>query len=452
MSTLLHNAIIVNEDRVYVGSLLIEGNRIKALYEGKKSLFELPPQAQNAQIIRDCENLLLFPGLIDDQVHFRDPGLTHKGDIESESKAAIAGGITSYMEMPNTKPPTITLTALEDKLERAKEVSYANYSFFVGGTNDNASDIFKIDPHIFPGYKLFLGSSTGNMLVDNDKALDHFFAESPKVIAIHSESESIIRRNKDLFIERFGEDPPIDCHPLIRSEEACYRSTNEAIDRATRYGTHLHVLHISTAKEADIFENDKPLSEKKITAEACVHHLYFTDKGYRSKGTLIKWNPAIKTAKDRDTILEALVKNKIDVLATDHAPHLLSEKKGGALKAASGGPLLQHTLLALLSLVEKNKLSLTDIVTKAAHNPAILFGVEERGFLRQGYYADLVLIDPTAKTEVKRDASIISRCGWSPFEGCTFPARIVATYVNGSLVYDNGKFAEERVAMPLRFK
>lgn len=451
MKTLLHNALIVNEGEQYIGSLLIDRDRIAAIYRGEKMLEELPREVLGAEV-RNCKSLLLLPGGIDDQVHFRDPGLTHKGDIETESSAAIAGGITSFMEMPNTKPPTTNYDALMGKLERAAAVSRANYGFFLGGTNDNAQEIFKIDPKLSAGIKLFLGSSTGNMLVDNEKALSEFFAESPKVIAIHSESEPLIQANKEYFVRQYGEDPPIVYHPLIRSEEACYRCTADALDRASKYGTKLHVLHLSTGRELALFDGTKPLEDKSVTCEACVHHLWFTDEDYASKGALIKWNPAIKTKNDRDALRKALTDGRIDIIATDHSPHLLREKEGGALKAASGGPLLQYVLLAVFELVKEGVLSLETMVQKVAHNPAIRFGVVGRGFLRTGYYADITLIDPAGETIVKRSEQILGKCGWSPFEGTTFQSKISATYLNGQLAYDNGELLEGRAARPLLFE
>lgn len=434
-TTLLHNAQIINEGESYIGSVLVSNGTINKVYRTEVSNNIL---AQTNKVI-DCTGLYLIPGIIDDQVHFREPGLTHKGDIESESKAAVAGGVTSYLEMPNTKPATINYEALMDKRQRASNTSWANYGFYVGGTNRNAQDIFKIDPSLFPGYKLFLGSSTGNMLVDSAKALDEFFAESPKVIAIHSESEPIIQANKEFFIERYGIDPPIACHPLIRSEEACYRSTAEAMERATKYGTHLHILHLTTAKEALLLKSNLPFTEKKITAEACTPHLWFTDADYSEKGSLVKWNPAVKTASDRDIIRKALQSNWIDIIATDHAPHLLEEKQGGALKAASGGPLIQFAALVILELVKQGILSLQQAVAKMCHNPAIRFGIIQRGFIREGYKADLTLISPNTPTKVERSNKILSKCAWSPFEGTTFSTSIFATMVNGNFAYYDGK-------------
>ncbi len=449
MKQLLLNAQITNEGRTFVGSLLIKDSFIKYIYEGTLDIHTLPKEALNATI-HNCEGLFLFPGGIDDQVHFRDPGLTHKGDIESESKSAIAGGITSFMDMPNTKPATINRDALLQKHERAANVSWGNYSFFIGGTNTNAQEIFPIEKSLIPGIKLFLGASTGNMLVDNAKALDEFFAESPHRIAIHSESEDIIQANKKKYILEYGEDPPLSLHPLIRSEEACYRCTSEAMERATKFGTRLHILHLSTAKEAKLLMNDRPLSEKKITAEVCVHHLWFTDQDYNRLGTSIKWNPAVKTAEDREELRRALVDNRLDIVATDHAPHLKEEKQGGALKAASGGPLVQHSLLAMLEMSKNNIFSKELVVDKMAHKPAELFRIEKRGYIRKGYYADLVLIDPHTPTLVSSE-NILSRCAWSPFEGEQFSYSIHTTFVNGTLCYQKRTFIEKPPVYPLIF-
>lgn len=449
MKQLLLNAQITNEGKTFFGSVLIDAERIAAVYPGIMPLTQIPEEARNAQI-ENCEGLWLFPGVIDDQVHFRDPGLTHKGDIESESRAAIAGGVTSFMDMPNTNPATTSYDALMWKRDHAHEVSWANYAFFVGGTNSNADSLFSLDPKIIPGIKLFLGASTGNMLVDRREAVEIFFAESPHLIAIHSESEEIIRRNRALYIERYGEDPPITCHPLIRSDEACYRCTSEAIDRATKYGTRLHVLHLSTAREVALFRHDLPLKEKLITSEVCVHHLWFTDQDYARLGTRIKWNPAIKTEADRQALRQGLIDGALDIVATDHAPHLWQEKEGGALKAASGGPLVQYSLLVMLQLAEQGLWSRELVVDKMCHRPSDLFSVQERGYIRPGYYADLVLINPRENTEVNKE-SIVSRCGWSPFEGYSFDHSIESTYVNGQRAYYKGMFEARPSVKPLLF-
>lgn len=435
---LIHNARIINEGETFLGSLLVEDAFIAEILRGNHTLSELPPEVVDGAEVIEAEGLLLMPGVIDDQVHFREPGLTHKATIESESRASVAGGVTSFLDMPNTKPATTDYDALMWKRERAQSTSWANYGFYLGGTNDNANDVFRVNPKLFAGYKLFLGSSTGNMLVDSPKALDQFFAESPKVIAIHSESEPIIQANRQKFISEYGEDPPIACHPLIRSDEACYRCTCEALERATKYGTRLHVLHLSTAREAALFHSSTPFAEKLITAEACVHHLWFSDADYAERGALIKWNPAIKTLEDREALKKALRDDDIDIIATDHAPHLLSEKQGGALKATGGGPLIQHALLVVLELVRRGELSLPAMAAKMCHNPATRFGIHGRGFLRKGYFADLTLIDPATPTSVLRDATLLSLCGWSPFEGITFSSSIFATIVNGKVAYYKG--------------
>lgn len=449
MKYLLLNADIVNEGETFLGSLLIRDEYIQQVFRGRIEPDRLPEEAKGADII-PCEGLWLLPGCIDDQVHFRDPGLTHKADIESESRAAVAGGVTSFMDMPNTIPTTTDYNRLMQKHERADAVSWANYSFFIGGTNDNAQDIFKIDATLIPGIKLFLGASTGNMLVDNQETLRVFFSESPHLIAIHSESEEVIRQNKAHYTALFGEDPPVALHPKIRSEEACYRCTSEAIDRAEKYNTRLHVLHLSTARETALFRNDIPLQEKRITAEVCVHHLWFTDQDYETLGTAIKWNPAVKTREDRDALRQALIDNCLDIVATDHAPHLKTEKEGGALKAASGAPLVQHSLLMMLELAHDGVWSKEFVVEKMAHAPADLFKVNKRGYLRPGYYADVVLVDPQKKTQVNQ-SDILSRCEWSPLLGFSFHHTVHSTFVNGQLVYSGGNFLERGKVYPLLF-
>lgn len=449
MKHFLLNAQITNEGRTFLGSLLIENEFIAAIYEGGLSVHNLPIEAHGA-IIHDCKGLWLLPGGIDDQVHFRDPGLTHKADIESESRAAAAGGITSFMDMPNTKPPTISRDELMRKHERAEQVAWTNYSFFIGGTNENANEVFRIDSSLIPGIKLFLGASTGNMLVDNSEALRVFFSESPHLLAIHSESEGIIQDNKQRFIQRWGEDPPVALHPAIRSEEACYRCTAESIDRAEKYDTRLHILHLSTAREARLLRNDISLSEKRITSEVCVHHLWFTDEDYQRLGTYIKWNPAIKTSADRDELRRALVDGRLDIVATDHAPHLKEEKRGGALKAASGGPLIQHSLLLMLQMATEGLWTRELVVDKMAHKPADLFHIDRRGYLRPGYYADIVLIDPNTPTEVCEE-NLLSRCGWSPFEGIRLAHSVHTTFINGHLTYSQGHFSQRPVVYPLLF-
>lgn len=435
---LIHNATIINEDNSVKGSVLIENDLISEIY-----LNEKVPEGiiKEAQVI-EAEGLWLLPGVIDDQVHFREPGLTHKGDIETESRAAIAGGVTSFMEMPNTLPQTVTIEALNNKFELASQKSYANYSFFMGATNSNMEELKKINPKKVCGIKIFMGSSTGNMLVDNKKALETIFAEVNMLIATHCEKEEIIKANVEKYKTEFGDNIPIPYHPLIRSEEACYQSSSEAVELAHKYGTRLHVLHLSTEKELSLFES-KPLSEKKVTGEACVHHLWFTDEEYLTMGSQIKWNPAVKTRKDRDAILQAVNQDKLDVIATDHAPHLLSEKQGGCLQAASGGPLIQHSLQVMLELAKKGKITKETVVKKMSHAPADLFQVYKRGYIKKGYFADMVLINPEKPYTVTQE-NILYKCKWSPFEGNTFSTTIEKTILNGKLAFDNGIVNEVR--------
>lgn len=440
---LIYNATIVNEGRSIAGSVLIEGDEIKSIYT------ERPPEEilNRAEVI-DATGLWLLPGVIDDQVHFREPGLTHKGDIASESRAAIAGGVTSFMEMPNTKPQTTTLEALEKKYELGAEKSYANYSFYMGATNDNIQELKKVDPKEVCGVKVFMGSSTGNMLVDSRKTLQTIFAEIDMLIATHCEKEEIIRKNIAHYKEIMGDNIPVKYHPLIRSEEACYQSSAEAAELADKYGTQLHILHLSTAKEISLFDK-KPLTEKRITGEVCVHHLWFSDKDYDKYGTLIKWNPAVKTENDRDGLLQGLLQGKLDVIATDHAPHLWEEKQGDALTAASGGPLVQHSLQVMLTLSKQGKLSREQVVEKMCHAPAILYNVHKRGYIREGYYADLVLVNPEKGYIVSKD-NILYKCGWSPLEGVRLSSTIEKTFLNGQLAFENGDINEVR-GQRLRF-
>lgn len=428
---LIKNAKIVNENKIIDGDVFIEDGIIVEIAE---SISAKSPDVN----IFDAEGTYLLPGLIDDQVHFREPGLTHKESIETGSRAAVAGGITTFIEMPNTIPQATTIDLLEDKFKIAAETSYANYSFMFGGTNDNLSEIEKIDPKNVAALKLFLGSSTGNMLVDDEKVLEQIFKKSPVLIAVHCEDEETIKKNLAECVERYGEDIPIELHPKIRSEEACYKSSSKAVALAKKTGARLHVFHVSTAKELGLFSNKKPLKDKKITAEVCIHHLWFNDSDYAKKGTLIKWNPAVKTKKDQEALLEGLLSNHLDVIATDHAPHTKEEKKNVYTKAPSGGPLVQHALPALLQMHHQGKISLEKIVEKACHNPAILFQIEKRGFIREGYKADLVLVDLNSPWAVQPD-NIFSKCQWSPFEGTTFKSRITHTFVNGNLVYKNFK-------------
>ena len=433
----IKNAHIINEGRSFAGSVMIEGDKITAVCEGEA---DHDIQDGSAEVI-DAAGKWLLPGCIDDQVHFREPGLTYKADIYSESRAAVAGGVTSFMDMPNTKPQTTTMENLEWKFERAAQTSVANYSFFFGGTNDNMEEIRKLDKHRVPGLKLFLGSSTGNMLVDKKEALERIFGESDMLIAIHAEKEEIIKRNIAHFTQLYGEDLDIFFHSKIRSEEACYASSSEAVELATRLGARLHILHLSTAKETTLLDNALPVTQKRITGEVCVHHLWFQDGDYARFGNLIKWNPSIKTFADREALREAVNSNKIDIVATDHAPHLLSEKQGSCLKAASGGPLVQHSLVLMLEMAKQGIFSYEKVVEKMAHTPSDLYHVDRRGYIRPGYYADLVLVDPQKSWAVSKE-NILSKCGWSPFEGETFHHAVDTTFVNGEIVYQQGKIQE----------
>ena len=426
MSTfLIKNARIVNEGKIFEGDVLIENERISQIAES------ISPKTSNCVII-DAEGSFLLPGVIDDQVHFREPGLTHKGTISSESKAAVAGGITSFIEQPNTVPNAITQELLEDKYVIASQTSHANYSFMMGGTNDNLEEILKTNPKNVAGIKLFLGSSTGNMLVDNPESLEKIFSSTKMLIAVHCEDEATIKANLEKYTEEFGEDIPVNKHHLIRSEEACYLSSSKAIELAKKTGARLHIFHVSTAKETELFTNKIPLEEKKITAEVCIHHLWFTEKDYDTRGNLIKWNPAVKTQNDQDGLWKALLDDRIDVIATDHAPHTLEEKQNKYTSCPSGGPLVQHALVAMMEAYVKGKISVEKIVEKMCHNPAKLFKIENRGFIKEGYYADLVLVNPHMPWNVKKE-NIIAKCGWSPFEGINFKSRITHTFVNGKL-------------------
>jgi len=390
----------------------------------------------------DASGKYLIPGLIDDQVHFREPGLTHKATIGSESRAAVAGGITTFIEMPNTVPQATNQQLLQDKFNIAEKTSLANYSFMFGGTNDNLEELLKTDPKTVAGIKLFLGSSTGNMLVDNLEVLEKIFSSTKLIISVHCEDEETIKKNTAEHKAQYGEHIPIELHPVIRSEEACYLSSSRAIELAKKTGARLHVFHVSTAKETTLFRNDIPLEEKQITSEVCVHHLWFSDQDYKEKGTHIKWNPAVKTAADRQGLWKALLDDRLDIIATDHAPHTLEEKSNSYLKAPSGGPLVQHALLALLEKVSEKVISMEKLVEKACHNPAIIFQIENRGFIREGYYADLVLIDLKAPQTVCKE-NILYKCGWSPFEGTTFSSSVTHTFVNGVLIYHEGVFNNE---------
>jgi len=431
---LIQNATIVNENKIFKGDILLENEIITKISSKIKP-------TKNVEII-NAEGKFLIPGFIDDQVHFREPGLTHKANIATESRAAIAGGITTFIEMPNTVPQATTQHLLEDKFKIAAADSYANYSFMFGGTNDNLEELLKTDPKKVAGIKLFLGSSTGNMLVDNEEVLEKIFSSTKMIISVHCEDEGTIRKNTSIYREKYGDDIPLKYHPLIRSEEACYLSSSKAIELAKKTGARLHIFHLSTEKETHLFRNDIPLEEKQITSEVCIHHLWFSDKDYEEKGTHIKWNPAVKTEKDRLGLWKALLDDRIDVLATDHAPHTLDEKNNNYLNAPSGGPLVQHAIIALLEKVKEGVIPIEKAVEKMSHNPAKLFQIEKRGFIKEGYFADIVLIDMNKPQTVSKD-NILYKCGWSPFEGTTFSSTITHTFVNGNLIYNNGIFNDE---------
>lgn len=431
-SVLIKNATVVNEGEQLNHDVLIEGDRIVELGES------ISPKNANTKVI-EADSLYLFPGMIDDQVHFREPGLTHKATIETESKAALAGGITTFIEMPNTVPNATTIPLLEEKFARAKETAWVNYSFMFGGTNDNLEEILKVDPTKVAGLKLFLGSSTGNMLVDDPEVLEKIFSNTNLLISVHCEDEATIKANLEKYKGEYGNDIPMEYHPIIRSEEACYLSSSKAIALAKKTGARLHVFHLSTEKETHLFSNKIALKDKKITSEVCIHHLWFTDKDYSTKGSKIKWNPAVKTKKDKEGLWKALLDDRIDVIATDHAPHTLEEKALNYVNAPSGGPLVQHALVALLEMYHKGVISLEKIVEKFAHNPATLFQIKDRGYIREGYKADLVLVDLNAPWTVN-SKNILYKCGWSPFEDQLFKSRITHTFVNGKLGYELGKF------------
>ncbi|HTJ52866.1 MAG TPA: dihydroorotase [Cyclobacteriaceae bacterium] len=441
-TTLIVNANIVNEGQVLQADMLVKGQFIEAI--GDLS-------SRKADVVIDAKGKYLLPGAIDDQVHFREPGLTHKGSIYTEARAAVAGGVTSFMEMPNTNPPVFTQQLLEDKYQIASQTSLANYSFYLGAANDNLDEVMKTDLKKICGLKIFMGSSTGNLLVDNTETLETYFSRFPSLIATHCEDEATIRTNTAKYKELYGEEVPIHAHPLIRSEEACYKSSSFAVGLAKKYGTRLHILHISTAKEVSLFDNSIPLKKKKITAEACVHHLWFNDADYERLGTLIKWNPAIKKASDQAAIFDAVLDDHIDVIATDHAPHTWDEKQNTYFKAPSGGPLVQHYLVAMLEFFHQGKISLEKIVQKMSHNPAILFQIDRRGYLREGYYADMVLVDLNKPWQVQK-ANVVAKCGWSPFEGTTFKSAVTHTFVSGHLAYADGHFDESKRGERLLFQ
>jgi dihydroorotase len=441
----IRNATIVNEGNIFKGDLTVKDEVISGI--------DLPGELkapEGARII-EAEGLLLLPGIIDDQVHFREPGLTHKGDIFSESRAAAAGGITSFMDMPNTVPQTVSIKALEDKYMLGAEKSVINYSFYIGATNSNLNEVLRTDPLSVCGIKLFLGSSTGDMLVDNEKTLRDLFSRATLPIAAHCEDEGIIRSNSSAFREKYGEDVPAAMHPLIRSRDACFRSSEHAINLAKEYNTRFHILHLSTADEMKLFRNDIPLTQKRITSEVCIHHLWFDDSAYEEHGNFVKWNPAIKTRFDRDSLLKAVNNDTIDIIATDHAPHTIEEKNNPYFKAPSGGPLVQHSLIAMLELWHRKIFSLEKIVEKMCHNPAVLFNIKSRGFIRAGYKADLCLVNPDDPWIVSKD-NLLFKCGWSPFEGTTFRSRVVTTIVNGNVVYDRGILDENHRGQRLLFE
>ncbi len=441
MKKLLKNAQVINEGKIFKADVLIQDNRIVKIQANINH--------DSAEVF-DLSGKYIMPGVIDDQVHFREPGLTHKGRIYTEAKAAVAGGITSFMEMPNTKPQALTQALLEDKYEIGAKDSLANYSFFMGASNENLEEVLKTNPKNVPGVKVFMGSSTGNMLVDNKEVLNKIFSECDMLIAVHCEDEQTIRDNSQRMKEEYGEDLPIKFHPIIRNDKACYKSSSMAVELAKKHNTRLHILHISTAIETELFRNDIPLKEKKITAEACVHHLWFDESSYDEKGTHIKWNPAVKSLADREGVWRALLDDRIDIIATDHAPHTIEEKANTYFRAPSGGPLVQHALVAMLEFYHLGKISLERLVEKMCHAPADCFQVKDRGYLREGYYADIVVVDIDKPWIVEKE-NILYHCGWSPFEGTQFRASIQKTFVNGNLVYNDGVFDESSRGMRIQY-
>lgn len=449
---LIKDAKIINEGKSFFGGLLIKDNLIHKIYTG--SNYPDPPPAC---LIINAENKVLIPGLIDDQVHFRDPGLTHKADINSESKAAIAGGITSFMDMPNTIPRATSIEILEEKYKIGAKQSLANYSFYLGATNNNIKEIKKINPENVCGLKVFMGSSTGNMLVDNNKSLEDIFKYSPVLIAVHCEDENIIRKNTELFRSKYGDNIPMNKHPEIRSAEACYKSSSFAVSLAKKFKSHLHLIHLSSEIELELLENAVPLKDKRITSEVCVHYLWFCDKDYDKFGAKIKWNPAIKKEKDRDALITALNNDLLDIIATDHAPHSIEEKQfdipdneKSYFKTPSGGPLIQHSLNLMLELWKQNKIELEKVVEKMCHNPADIFRIRKRGYIKEGYYADLALINTNHDWEVKKD-NILYKCKWSPIEGQKLSTKVTHTFVNGKLIYENGIFHDKHRGQRLLF-
>lgn len=443
-SIVIRNAIIINEGKSYLSDLLIKDELISTIRPSD----EINVPAGTKTI--DATGLLLIPGVIDDQVHFREPGLTHKGDIFSESRAAVAGGVTSFMDMPNTNPQTVSIEVLNEKYAIGSEKSVTNYSFYMGATNTNLDDVLKVDPSKVCGIKLFMGSSTGNMLVDNEIALQELFAKAHLPITAHCEDEPTIRKNSELYRAKYGEEIPVKMHPLIRSREACFRSSAHAVNLAKKFNTRLHILHLSTADELKLFSNEVSLNQKRITGEVCVHHLWFDESSYDELGTLIKWNPAIKTKYDRDALISGVNNNLIDIIATDHAPHTIIEKGNSYFKSPSGGPLIQHSLVVMLELWHRKVFSLEKIVEMMCHNPAVLFNISNRGFIREGYKADLCLVNPDSPWTVSKQ-NILYKCGWSPFERTTFRSKVVKTIVNGTIVYDNGVINEDYRGQRLMF-
>lgn len=436
MKTLIKDATIVNEGLKFRGSILINGEKIEKIIP-----HVLPADFMTTEVeVIDAEGLLLLPGVIDDQVHFREPGLTHKGDLTTESRAAVAGGVTTYMEMPNTNPQAVTQKLLQDKYNRAAEVSAANYSFYMGATNDNLDEVLKTDPSKVCGIKVFMGSSTGNMLVDDEKTLSEIFKNAPTLVATHCEDEKTILKNVEIAKGRYGENVPMSRHAHIRSDEACYISSSKAVELASKFNTRLHILHLSSAKEMTLFNAGK-VTDKKITAEVCVHHLWFDERDYIKYGAKIKWNPSIKCQKDKEALWEALLTDKIDVIATDHAPHTIEEKNNTYFKSPSGGPLVQHSLVAMLEMTKKGFITTEKVIQKMCHAPAELFRIENRGYIREGYFADLVLVDP-GKSWVVSPENILYKCGWSPFEGVEFSNKVVATFINGSCAFKNDRIFE----------
>jgi len=442
---IIKGAFIVNEGEISIGDVYVDGEFIEQIILGESATVN----DADYQVI-NAKGLYLLPGVIDDQVHFREPGLTHKAEIYTESKAAVAGGITSYMEMPNTIPNTLTQELLEEKYKIGSEKSLSNYSFYMGASNTNLSEVVKTNPSNVCGIKVFMGSSTGKMLVDDEKTLDGIFANAPTLVAVHCEDENTIRANTKRFRDEFGDDAPARIHPLIRTDEACYLSSSKAVKLAKKHNTRLHILHLSSAKEMELFDNSLPLEQKRITAEVCVHHLWFEESDYTAKGNFIKWNPAVKSLKDREALFNAMMDNRLDVIATDHAPHTLEEKERPFFKAPSGGPMVQHALVSILEFVQQERMSLEKVVEKMCHSPAKLFQVDKRGFIKEGYYADLVLVAMDDDWTVKKD-NILYKCGWSPMEGVNFGSKVKKTFVNGHLAYNDGQFDESKKGKRLLF-